>query len=177
MVTSALAIKENFTIKSQNRVAMFQISWEITRWCYGCTFRLDLVLLNTWVFWVVSGLDATILKTMSAEASNCNLTFYKTRQLATWLQVSLKCQVQTGFQAYSSKKKWDLFCLLKFQLSFLQLLLIGYVTPKWQTKELRFLIIQDSDLELGTQKYFQFSVYTPSWGSPMLHFDRKLSQS
>ena len=41
-------------------------SWEITRWCYGCTFRLDLVLLNTWVFWVVSGLDATIFKTMSA---------------------------------------------------------------------------------------------------------------
>ena len=66
MVTSALAIKEKFTIKSQNRVAMVQISWEITRWCYGCTFRLDLVLLNTWVFWVVSGLDATILKTMSA---------------------------------------------------------------------------------------------------------------
>ena len=33
------------------------------------------------------------------------LTFYKTRQLATWLQVSPKCQVQTGFQAYSSKKK------------------------------------------------------------------------
>ena len=31
MVTSALAIKENFTIKSQNRVAMVQISWEITR--------------------------------------------------------------------------------------------------------------------------------------------------
>ena len=46
------------------------------------------------------------------EASNCNLTFYKTRQLATQLQVSLKCQVQTGFQAYSSEKKWDLFCLL-----------------------------------------------------------------
>ena len=58
--------KEKFTIKSQNRVAMVQISWEVTRWCYGCTFRLYLVLLNTWVFWVVSGLDATILKTMSA---------------------------------------------------------------------------------------------------------------
>ena len=28
---SALAIKEKFTIKSQNRVAMVQISWEITR--------------------------------------------------------------------------------------------------------------------------------------------------
>ena len=65
-VKSALAVKEKFTITSQNRVAMVQISWEITRWCYGCTFRLDLVLLNTWVFWVMSGLDATILKTMSA---------------------------------------------------------------------------------------------------------------
>ena len=31
MVTSALAIKENFTIKSQTRVAIVQISWEITR--------------------------------------------------------------------------------------------------------------------------------------------------
>ena len=31
MVTSALAIKEKFTIKSQNRVAMVQTSWEITR--------------------------------------------------------------------------------------------------------------------------------------------------
>ena len=64
-----------------------------------------------------------------------NLLFIK---LGNWLQVSLKCQVQTGFQAYSYKKKWDLFCLLKFQLSLLQLLLIGSVTPKWQTKGLRF---------------------------------------
>lgn len=41
------------------------------------------------------------------EASNCNLIFflYKTRQLASWLQVSLKRQVQTGFQPYSSKKE------------------------------------------------------------------------
>ena len=31
MVTSALAIKENFTIKSQNRIAVVQIFWEITR--------------------------------------------------------------------------------------------------------------------------------------------------
>ena len=31
MVTSALAIKENFETKSQNRVAMVQTSWEITR--------------------------------------------------------------------------------------------------------------------------------------------------
>ena len=46
---------------------MIQTSWKITRCYYGCNFRLDIVLLNTWVFWVVSGLDATILKTMSAE--------------------------------------------------------------------------------------------------------------
>ena len=75
MVTSALAIKENFTVNlqkiyrkfySQNRVAMVQTSWEIIRWYYGCNFRLDIVLPNTWVFWVVSGLDVSILKTMSA---------------------------------------------------------------------------------------------------------------
>lgn len=30
---------------------------------------------------------------------------YKTRQLASWLQVFLKRQVQTGFQPYSSKKE------------------------------------------------------------------------
>ena len=132
-MTSASAIKENFTIKSQNRVAMVQTSKEITRWFYGCNFRLDLILLNTCIFWVVSGLDTTILRTMLA-GRNCNLTFYKTRQLATWLQASLKCQVKTGFQAYSSKTKWELFNLLKFQLSPLQLLLIGPVTPKWLTR-------------------------------------------
>ena len=31
MVTSALVIQENFTITSENRVAMVQTSWEITR--------------------------------------------------------------------------------------------------------------------------------------------------
>jgi len=72
------------------------------------------------------------------EVSNCNLTFYKTRQLATWLQVSSKCQVQTGFQAYSSKKKWDLFCLLKFQLSLLQLLLIGSVQQNGRPRDWDF---------------------------------------
>ena len=66
MVSSALVIKENFTVKSQNRVAMIQTSWEITRCYYGCNFRSDVVLLNAYVFWVVSSLDATILKTMSA---------------------------------------------------------------------------------------------------------------
>lgn len=38
-------------------------------------------------------------------------------------QVSPKCQFQTGFQAYSHEflRESDLFCLLKFQLSFLPL--------------------------------------------------------
>ena len=46
MVKSALAIKEKFTIKSQNRVAMVQISWEITRWCCGCAFRSELLVFQ-----------------------------------------------------------------------------------------------------------------------------------
>ena len=33
---------------------------------------------------------------------------------------------------------------------------------KMADQGIEILIIQDSDLELGTQKYFQFSVYTPS---------------
>ena len=40
---------------------------------------------------------------------------------------------------------------------------------------IEILIIQDSDLGLGTQEYFQSSVYSPSWDSPMAYFDRKLS--
>ena len=42
---------------------------------------------------------------------------------------------------------------------------------------IEILIIQDSDLELGTQKYFQFCVYSPNWDSLMPHFNRKLSES
>ena len=44
-------------------------------------------------------------------------------------------------------------------------------------EEIEILIIQGSDLGLVTQEYFQFSVSSPSWGSPMPHFDRKLSES
>ena len=33
---------------------------------------------------------------------------------------------------------------------------------KMADQGIEILITQDSDLELGTQKYFQFSVYTPS---------------
>ena len=75
-------------------------------------------------------------------------------KLGNWLPVSLKCQVQTGFQAYFYKKKWDLFST-KFQLSLLQLLLIGSVTPKWQTKGLRFCNQQiRSDQSLSRVRLF-----------------------
>ena len=53
----------------------------------------------------------------------------KTRQMATWLQVSPKHQGQTGFLTYSPEKKCDQFCLLTFTLSLVQLLLTGCVTP------------------------------------------------
>ena len=49
------------------------------------------------------------------KANNFYLTFYKTRQLATWLQVSLECQVQTGFQAYSSKKIIYIYITMSFE--------------------------------------------------------------
>ena len=52
----------------------------------------------------------------------------KTRQMATWPQVSPKYQGQTGFLTYSPKKKCDQFCLLTFTLSLVQLLLTGSVT-------------------------------------------------
>ena len=174
MVTSALAIKENFTIKSQNRVLSYGSDILGNNCYYGCNFRLGIVLLNTWVFWVLSGLDATILKTCLLEASNFYLTFYKTRQLATWLKVSPKCQ--TGFQAYSSKRK-------RFILSIETPIIPPPATTNWvcynkmADQEIEILIIQGSDLGLGTQEYFQFSVSFLSWGSPMPHFDRKLSQS
>ena len=42
---------------------------------------------------------------------------------------------------------------------------------------IEILILQDLDLGLESQEYFQFSVSSPSWGSPMPHLDRKLSQS
>ena len=54
---SALANKKN--IESQNRATMVQTSTEIMRWHNGCNFRLVFALLTSWVFWNVSGLDAT----------------------------------------------------------------------------------------------------------------------
>ena len=80
-------------------------------------------------------------------------------KLLTWLFIKL------GNWLHGYKSPWS----ARSRLGFRPILL--------KRKEIKILIIQDSDLKFGTQKYFQFSVYTPSWGSPMPHFDRKLSQS
>ena len=126
MVTSALAIKDNFTIKSQNRVAMAQTSKEITRWYYGYNFRLDLVLLNTWVFWVVLGLDATkhSQNNVCWQLATATLLFIKLGNRLPDHKSPWSAWSRAQFQACASVRKWDLFCQLKFQLSFLQLLLI-----------------------------------------------------
>ena len=52
MVKSTLAIKEKFTIKSQNRIAMVQTSKEITRRHYGYNFRLVLELSELGQTWI-----------------------------------------------------------------------------------------------------------------------------
>ena len=106
-----------------------------------------------------------ISKQCLLKASNYNLTFYKTRQLATWLQVSPECQVQTGFQDYSSKKK-------KKKKRFILSIKIPVIPPpatsnwvrysKMTDQEIEILIIQGSDLRLKTQNHFQFSVSSPS---------------
>ena len=80
-------------------------------------------------------------------------------KLLTWLFIKV------GNWLHGYKSPWS----ARSRLGFRPILL--------KRNEIKILIIQDSDLKLGTQKYFQFSVYTPSWGSPMPHFDRKLSQS
>ena len=184
--TSALAIKDNFTIKSQNRVAMVQSSWEITRWYYGCNFRLDVVFLNTfWVtFWFLS---CVRLRCHHSQNKVCwklvtaTLLFIK---LGNWLpgyKSPRSSRSRLGFRPILLKKK-------KIERErFILSIKIPVIPPPASTnwvcynnmadQGIEILIIQGSDLGLGTQDYFQFSVSSPSWGSPMPHFDRKLSQS
>ena len=81
-------------------------------------------------------------------------------QLATWLQVSPKCQVQTGFQAYSSEMRFILPIISPVVTPSTTSNYVYYTKMADQGTEI--LIIQDSDLGLGTQKYFQFRVYSPN---------------
>ena len=105
MVTSALAIKENFTVKKSKQSGYGSDILGNNQVALWCNVRLDVILLTLEFSESCQAQMPPFSKQCLLEASNCNLTFYKTRQLATWLQVSQKCQVQTGFQAYSSKKK------------------------------------------------------------------------
>ena len=108
-----------------------------------------------------------ISKQCLLKASNYNLTFYKTRQLATWLQVSPKCQVRTGFQAYSSKKKKKMRSILSIKISVIP----PPATSNWvryskmTDQEIEILIIQGSDLRLPIQCLFSKlrQSYDPFW--------------
>ena len=78
MVTSALAVKENITIKSKEKrkdwIAMVHASKEITRWHYGYNFRLVLVLLSlSFLSWVRLGCHWTFSKQCLQVANNCSL--------------------------------------------------------------------------------------------------------
>ena len=67
MVTSALSIKENFTIKSQNRVAMVQTTREITRWLVQfncCRVRL---FATPWI----KACQASLSITNSQSSNSC----------------------------------------------------------------------------------------------------------
>ena len=170
MVTSALAIKETFMIKSQNIVSMVQTSKVITRWYCGYNFRLDLVLLNTWVFWVVSDLDATRHSQSNVRWKLVTATLLFI-ELGNWLpgyKSSQNARFRLGFRHILWKE-------MRFILS----IKIPVITPptisnwvcytKMADQGIEILIIQDSDLGLGTQEYFQFSVYSPNWGSYQRH--------
>ena len=114
-------------------VAMVQASKEITRWHYGCNFRLVLALLRTWVFWVVSDLDAT-------RRSQNNVC----RQLVTAILLFIK--PDNWLLDYTSRVSFRLILLKTNEIYFVyldsschfQLLLLGSVAQKWQTEGLRF---------------------------------------
>ena len=114
-------------------VAMVQTSKEITRWHYGCNFRLVLALLRTWVFWVVSDLDATrrSQNNVCQQLVTAILLFIKPHN---WL---LDCTSRVSFRPILLKRNEIYFVYLDSSCHF-QLFLLGSVGQKWQTKGLRF---------------------------------------
>ena len=152
MVTSALAIKDTFTIKSQNRVAMVQTSWEITRWYYGCNFRLDLVLLNTWVFWVVLGLDATkhSQNNVCWQLATATLLFIK---LGNWLpgyKSPWSARSSLGFRPNLLKRN-EIYFVYKIPVIPPPATSNWVCYTKMADQGIEILLIKDSDLELGTR--------------------------
>ena len=92
MVKSALAIKKKITAKKSKQSGYGLDILENNQVTLWCNFRLDIMLLTLEFSESCQAQMPPFSKQCLLEASNCNLTFYKTRQLATWLQVSLKCR-------------------------------------------------------------------------------------
>ena len=99
---------------------MVQTFKGITRWCYGYNYRLVFVLLRTWAFWVGSDLDATRhSQSVCRQLVTANLI-----KLNNWLpgyKSPQSARSRLGFRPIFLKRNEILFCLLKFQLSLLQL--------------------------------------------------------
>ena len=132
-------LKKNFTIKSQNRVLS-----------YGSDIlRNNQVLL--WVSFQIRHFIAKHLSFLSHVRLRCHhsqnnvcwklvtstLLFIKLGNWPTGYKSPWSARSRLDFRSILLKER-DLLCLLKLQLSLLQLLLTGYVTTKWQTKRLRF---------------------------------------
>ena len=128
-----------------------------------------------WVFWAVSDLDATrhSQNNVCRKLITATLLFIK---LGNWLP---------GYKCSQSARSKPGFTLILLKRNEIYSIKIWAVTPpitsswvcytKIGDQEIDILNIQNSDLGLGNQNYFQFSVCSPNWGSPMPHFDRKLS--
>ena len=112
--------------------------------------------------------------------STCYLCVNTTLKVKTYLdktrQLSKSLPTVPGPDWVSGLFSWK-------EMRFILPIKIPVVTPpttsnwvcytKMADQGTEILIIQDSDPELGTQKYFWFSVYFPNWGRTMPHFSRK----
>ena len=149
---------------------MAQTSKEITRWHCGCNFRLVLVLLKTWVLWVMSGLDAIRHSQNYVCWQLVNTTFFFFF-FSTLLFIKL-CNWLPGYKSLQSARFRLEFQAYSSEMRFILPIISPVVTPsttsnyvyytKMADQGTEILIIQDSDLGLGTQKYFQFRVYSPN---------------
>ena len=140
---------------------MVQTSWEITRCYYGCNFRLDIVLLNN-----LSFLSRVGLRCHHSQNNVCwklvttTLLFIK---LGNWLpgyKSPRSARSKLGFRPVLKRKRFILSTKIP--------VIPPPATTNWvcynkmADQGIEILIIQGSDLGLGTQEYFQFSVSSPS---------------
>ena len=143
-----------------------------------------------WVYFQIRPCIAKHLSFLSRVRSEChhsqNNVCWKL-VTATWLFIKLGNWLPGYKSPWSARSRLGFRPILLKTKRFILSIKIPVIPPpatsnwvrysKMTDQEIEILIIQGSDLGLGTQEYFQFSVYSPSWGRPMPHFDRKLSQS